>query len=417
MPEENVITSVPIRDNSPVSQTYRQSIKKSAYDLPPAPDLSNKSLPTDEQVLGKTNTTTPLETSIIEKVIPDTEVDVDTNETTEDNDPIIEPITPEINEAAEKAKEAVVEEKIKEFDIDNEEDSNFLKELYKEDNTPSVDAEGKPVATKEKTSKVTEVELEERYKPYKEKAAEYEAVLADPMAKAFIEYLKSGKRDPNEFAKEAGFLNVESMTPEQIMEIDFKNEGLTAEETAQELEAFEGLSPYEKKKRANSVKSELIQKRDEKLKTFTAGNEKAQKIHQQAVQHGMAQLNDLIPKMEGRKYEGLLITPDMANRIKQHVISYPEPMLDEKGQFIGYDIKESVSTAVAKLFKNEWKKSLVELGKSLGADKALTARIRPNKKVATSAVLPVHQKTFDDVAKEHSDKQWAQRLGKSNIKK
>ncbi len=157
------------------------------------------------------------------------------------------------------------------------------------------------------------------------------------------------------------------------------------------------------------MKTELIQKRDEKLKTFTAGNEKMKVVQEQAVKNGMAQLNDLIPKMESKKYEGLLITPEMANSIKQYVISHPEPSFNENGQFVGYDIKESISTAVAKLYKNEWKKSLVELGRTIGADKTLTARIRPNKKVATSGVVPVQQKSFDDIAEASADKQWKKR--------
>ncbi len=403
---DQTINVAPIQRATPVAQVYKQAVKASAHDLPPAPKYRD-TLPTDEEVLASTKVPTTLNPPV-EKTEP---AEVDTiDEVTEGEEevlPVIESVVPEKNEVAAQAKAEVVGEKIQEFDLDNEEDTNFLKDLYKDSTADLEDT--KSTTEKTKTSKVSEVELEEKYRPYKEKASEYEAVLADPMAKAFIEYLKSGKRDPNEFAKEAGFINIESLSPEQIMEQDFRNEGLTADEIAQELEAFEALSPYEKKKRTNSVKAELIQKRDEKLKTFTAGTEKVQAVQQQAVKMGMAQLNDLIPKMESKKYEGLLITPEMANSIKQYVISHPEPSFDEKGQFVGYDIKESISTAVTKLYKNEWKKSLVELGRTIGADKTLTARIRPNKKVATSAVAPVSQKSFEDIAQERADKQWKKR--------
>lgn len=388
---------------SPVAPVYKQSIKSAAHSLPPAPKYNNE-LPKDEEVLSSNRIQTTL--TNVEKNIEAPALEESHEEVEEEPEAIIESITPEKNEVAEQATKEVVADKIQEFDLDNEEDTNFLKDLYKDSD---INKEETTASEKTKTSKIYEVELEEKYRPYKEKATEYESVLADPMAKAFIEYLKSGKRDPNEFAKEAGFINIESLTPEQVMEQDFRNEGLTSEEITQELEAFENLSPYEKKKRVNSVKAELIQKRDEKLKTFTAGTEKVQAVQQQAVKMGMAQLNDLIPKMESKKYEGLLITPEMANSIKQFVISHPEPSFDENGQFVGYDIKESISTAVTKLYKNEWKKSLVELGRTLGADKTLTARIRPNKKVATSAIAPISQKSFEDIARERADKQWKKR--------
>ncbi len=408
--EEQGNTQAPIRDNAPVAQVYKQEVRKLAFNLPPAPDLSGRTLPTDEEVLGSTKGT-PAPTEEVNPTLNNEEGEV----APEEVEPAIESIEPEPNVEAEVATKEVAGEKIAEFNLENEEDNDFLKTLYKDDDK-DVEADSDKAPVKAKASKETEAEYEEKYKPFKEKAAEYEAVLSDPMAKAFIEYLKSGKRDPNEFAKEAGFLNIETMTDKQVLEYECTQAKLSAEEIEAEIESFETMTPLQKKRHIDSTKSEMIQKRDEKLKAFTAGNEKAQKVQQEAVRIGMAQLNDIIPKMEQKKYEGLLITPEMANRIKQHVISHPEPAFDDNGQFVGYDIKESISTAVTKLYKDQWKKSLVELGRSIGADKTLTARIRPNKKVATSAVIPTQQATFDDVYKDRMDAKWKER-GKPNLKK
>ncbi len=385
----------------PVQAVYRNAVKESAFGLPPAPKLDDSP-----------------ERTVAERVDTPIHVEKDTDALADEEvveAPIIESIKPEVNEEADKAKKVVAdEEPLEEFDmVDNEEDKEFLKTLLKKDKSEVV-SDNKGVDKKEKNSTA---DLEEKYKPYKEKATEYDAVMSNPVAKAFIEFIKSGKSDPNEFAKEAGFINIDAMTPEQILEMDFKNEGLTEEEISQEMESFQEKSPYEKKKRVNEIKSGLVHKRDEKLKAFTAGSEDRQKLYQLAVKDGMSQLNEVIPKMEGKKYEGMLITSDMANSIKQYVISKPEIIFDEQGRVIGFDIKESISNAVSKLYRDEWKRSLVELGKTLGADKALTARIRPSKKIASSSVIPVQRTTLDDVAEAHANKLWDKRLGKNNANK
>lgn len=400
MPEPTESTQVEVKQtrvNSPVPKVYSDSISEFANSLPPAQKFV---VPTDEEVLGK------------QKGLNPTEVNNETEEEVieEEEEPVIESVNVNTNEGADKAvKEIAGEEKLKEFKLDDAEDEEFIKSLYGKDEPASeVDAEVAPQSKK----KATEADLEEKYKPYKEKASEYDAVMSHPLAKAFVEFVKAGKTDPTEFAKEVGFLNVEAMTDVQIIEQDCRNEGLTDEDIETEVEAFNSKSPYEKKKRVNEIKSDLIKKRDEKLKTFSAGSEQIQRVKKEVAAAGRAQLDELIPKMVNKKFKGLMITPEMGNAIQQHVVNYAKPIISEKGQLVGYDIKSSINSAIFELYSEQRDKALIELGRTLGADKTLTARIRPNKKVSTAAAIPSAQKTFDQIATEQADKRW-QKIGLS----
>jgi len=396
---------------SVVKQEFRHSIKESANSLPPAQGVltdeerkgRNMELPTDQEVLGSNikNLDLPKEDEVDEEVA----------------DEVLEPIevqsTEKVeNEKAKKDKEAIALETIEDFEIDNEDDKEFLKKLY-DGNIPG--KEKADVAKEGVKPVVDEKEIEEKYKPYISKAKEYEEVLNDPLTKALIEFRKSGKSDLNEFAKEVGFVNVEAMSDVDIITAECRREGLTDEQIESELESFNSMSELQKKKHIKSVKNEMIQERDEKLKSFTAGNEQARKVYAEAARVGKAQLEDLMPKMTDKKYEGLLITPEMAKSIEQYVIERPEPIYKD-GQFVGFDIKTSIDNAVTKLYKNEWKKSLIELGRTLGADKALSARIRPNRKEATSAVVPLKQTSEKDIFESSSQKMWDKRLGKKGLK-
>ncbi len=398
---------------SPVPNVYRQSISEAANALPPAPNYNQvNTLPTDAEVLGRTTiaktdppATTPAVEDPKEEELGEEEVEIP--------EPTVVPLEINKNEEAEAAtKEISGEKKLEEFKLDDENDAEFLRTLYKDSGDDSLEDVGDS-----KTKSTSSIDIEAKYAPYKEKAAEYEAVLSNPLAKAFIEYVKSGKNDINEFAKDAGFVNVESMTAEQLLEEDCRKSGLTEEQIVEEKEAFEALTPRSKSREIERIKSDMIAKRDEKLKSFTAGSKENQTIRLRSEEVAMAQINDLIPKMENKKYEGLLITPEMANRIKSHVVANAKPITNEKGQVVSFDVKSSIGTAVSELYKNEWKRALVELGKTLGADKTLTARIRPNKKVATTSVIPSQTKSFDDIANEQADRQWAKRGLKPTNKK
>ena len=398
--QNSKITAEPIKSNTaPVGQVFRQSIKEAANGLPPAPGFikDRNKLPTDEEVLGSTKLSSSLSP------------EEDTEEHEEDETPIelivTEPIGKENkNENSEKAVKDIGGERIENFNIEDEDTLAFVKDLYK-GNTP----EGSEITEDKKSPVVDEKAFEEKYKPYVEKAKEFDSVISDPLTKALIEFRKAGGTDIGEFVKSVGYVNVEGMSERELIEFEGKQEGLTPEEIEAEYESLESMTPLAKRKHLSAIKADVAAKRDEKLKTFTAGNEDARKSYEVSARVAKTELEELIPKMSGKKYEGLLITPEMAKRIEQYVIDRAEPIVNN-GKVVGFDIKGTVESAVAKLYRNEWKKSLIELGRTMGADKALTARVRPNKNEVSSAIPPIKQgPTFDDIAKSHADKLWKKR--------
>ncbi len=375
-----------VSPSAPIGKTFLESIKESAQKLGAAP------VPKEEVPFQSTHT--------MQEVNKDVNKDADGESNVEEVVVKTEPVTAKIeNIIAKKAEETITKEaKIEDFEFD-EDTSGFLKDLYKEENKESVDVK----------SKRTTADIEEEYRPYKEKATEYEAISSDPLTKAFIEWRKNGGEDPSDFIKKTGVVDIKSLTPEQLLELDMKENKFTEEEIAEEMDRFKDLSAYEKRKQTKSIQDEFAKKRDEKLKTFTTNNEQVQKVVAEATKRGTQELDSVIQKMTGKSYKGLLIAPEMVDRIRQEVIQNPVNKFDEKGQFIGFDIQESIRRAVILNFDEQRSKSLIEIGKTMGADKALTARIRPNKKEVTAAVIPTQHKTLEDIGKDATDKMWKKR--------
>lgn len=382
----------------PVPQSFRESIISSAKNLESAPAEAPLTLhPTTESK----ESTTPIST-LEARVLDNSDSMADEGEIIEQA-PIIESVNKIKNEEAKKATEQITNEaKVDDFEFD-EDTTNYLKAVYKEE---SKDASEKEIS---KGSKREPKEIEEEYKPYVAKAAEYDAFIGDPLNQAWFEFRKNGGTNPSDFSKKTGIVDVKSMTPEQLMEIDMKNTGLTPDEMAEEMDRFKEMTPYAQKKATKSIQDELERQNDEKLKTFTGASQESEKVVREAISRGTQELNSVLPKMEGKKYKGLLITSEMSNRIKQDVMDYPVPMHDKNGQFIGFNIEESIRRAVILNYDEQRSKALIELGKTMGADKALKSRIRPDKKETGTAVIPITQSTLESAGKNVSEKVWKQR--------
>lgn len=380
---------------APVPSVFRESIKSAAQSLGAAENSQPTTqapppYPLSPKVEAPVADTTPAESHETPEIVAEV--------------PAIVAETKSENKRVEAATESIsgegktVVNNIQEFEFD-EDTRSYLTAIYKE-------AE---VTEEKKTPSKQKEDLEERYKPYVEKATEYESIINDPLTKAFIEFRKSGGSDPSEFVQQAGVFDVEKMTPEQLIEIDMKNTGLTPDQITEEMERFNDLSVYEKKKLTKSVKEDLLRQRDEKLKAFTGKSEQSQVVFQEAVKRGTQELDSVIQNMENKRYKGLLITPEMAKSIRQDVLNNSVPRLDDKGQFVGFDIAESVRRSVILNYDEIRSKALIELGKTLGADRAMTARIRPNKKEVGAAVVPITQNGLDEAAKNVADKFWKKR--------
>lgn len=325
------------------------------------------------------------------------------------------------NKAATENQEEI--NKVKEVDLEeddednfegveglDEEDKNYLKELAAERKLAPV-AKGEVKPAKEI------VESDEDYvRPYKEKATAYDEIEKDPLSKAFIEFRKKGGSDINQFVKELGIVDVERMTPEQIFEADTKSLGLSEDGLAEEMERFNSLSEAQKLRETNPIKKQMIQDRDEKIKTFSAGvNKEAQAqeaFMNEAASVGKKVLGETLSKMEGKKYKGLLITSEMANEIKDYVSNNTVPKI-ENGKFTGYDIEKSVRMAVLDKYEKQLLMANHQMGKTFGMDKALKLRLRPNRVESGTGGTPRLEITKKESVEAETDKLWEKRTGKN----
>ena len=319
--------------------------------------------------------------------------------------------------AVEDAKKKDAE--IKDADIDAI-DEDALEELSDEDRAYMDEISGKKEKNPEGKKEVTKDKVKdaEDIAPLKQKASEYEKILADPLTKAFLDFRKEGGQDLAEFSKKIGISDVGSLTPEQLYEQDLKGmPELSEDEVADEMAKFQDLSKVEKLRLTKDIKSKLFAERDEKLKTFSVNVNKEAEAYkafeQQAISKGVTELGDVLTKMEGKKYKGLTVTPEMANEIRQYVTQNTVVKLNEDGSFIGYDIEKSVSNAMKINYGDDMIKVAAKMAKAYGMDKALKLRQRPNKMDSTSNQIPIAQKDIKDYAKDAGNDQWKARGYKS----
>ncbi len=401
---------------APVEAPFRESIDRAAASLSKPTTEVPKTLAPQESLPEKITLGSNINKTedVVNKKETTTDPEIDA-EAAKPAEPIIEAGTKIENKAAKKAETTIVEEaKIDDFEFDNE-TKDYLRDVYGKTEDKNIVTDEEQEVRPGKKSKRTE-EIEEEYKPYVTKAAEYDAILNDPMAKAFLEFRKNGGTNPADFIKSTGIVDVKNMTPEQLIEIDMKSTGLTAEQMAEELERFKEMSPYAQKKATKSIQDELERQNDEKLKTFTGQSIESDKVVREAISRGQQELKTVIPKMEGKSYKGLLITAEMLKRVEQDVVDNPVPIHDKSGKFIGFDIQESIRRSIILNYDEQRSKALIELGKTLGADRALKSRIRPDKKETGTGVVPTQTQSLEDIGKNVAKDLWKKRGYKEIIK-
>lgn len=326
--------------------------------------------------------------------------------------------TAEEKKKNEEIKNADVEDLEEEEELEelSDEDRQYIEELQGKKKKDNTQKEEKTEGEEKKPSKKRSAEDDEEVIIYKTKASEYEKILTDPLTKAFLEFRKDGGEDINEFAKKVGLVDIKSFTPEQLREQELRSLGeLTDDEIKEAMERFSDLPKEEKLLLTKDIKSRLIKERDEKLTTFSSNVSKqaqeAEAFQRQAITKGVQELDERLSKMEGTKYRGLLVTPEMANEIKQYVTRTPAVKTDEQGNFIGYDIEKSVHNAMYINYGPEMIKVAAKMAKAYAMDKALKLRQRPNKMESVPSQIPTVKKDIRDYAKEAGNDQWSMRSG------
>jgi hypothetical protein len=255
-----------------------------------------------------------------------------------------------------------------------------------------------------------------RYQEYIQKAQAYEQLTSSDTFKALDEFIRSGKSDPLEFLSERIGSNPSNLTPIQLKEISLKELGLTAEEITEELDEFKELSPAKQKVQTAPILENLTNKRNEKLKAFSANHKPTQQIdheeqsrYQGVLKATLTTLDDKIENsLRGKKYDELLITPAMADNIKAEVMQNSYPVYDKQGKITGYNLDKAISAAVFGLYGSELKKAFTDRAILAGYDAVIKSRNNPSKEgAATGGVIPTQsdaQKLADATDKAYTIK-------------
>lgn len=247
---------------------------------------------------------------------------------------------------------------------------------------------------------------DEKINPYVAKAKEYESLLQDPFFKAFTEFRKGGGEDIRSFAKNIAGRDVDSLSPEDVYREDIKLLGITEEQIADEMDRFDLLSPVEKLRLTNPIKQALKKQQEESVKSFSMPVNKNAERQALAAQTAVPELNDTIVNMVGKKYSALTITPEMGEEIKGYVMSHTEQKFDNEGNFTGYDIKESIDTAVFKLYKKKLLKATAEAAAANAIDEAYRSRQRPSRVDEPGGGTPAPARSISDAVRGVTNNKW-----------
>jgi len=276
---------------------------------------------------------------------------------------------------------------------------SFIQDLDKDDSAE----EKKSTKSESKSEKKSPEKEESDYSKYIEKAKEYESLLSNPIAKAFVDQLSTGELDIRKFADEIAGVDVKKMSSRELYEHHLKNGGYSTEDIDNELSDFDSWSKIKQDAFVKPFRSEIEAKNQEKLKAFSSKIEsnraaqiEAQKQQEKVFKDAMSELSESVKKLSGKRYNSLLITPEMAESIQDYVMNQnAEREYDEKGNISKVNIQSSIDTAIWKLYSKKMMKSLADSSKALGMEEVLKQRVRPNKTDVSNAN---HAAPSDDAA-------------------
>jgi hypothetical protein len=235
------------------------------------------------------------------------------------------------------------------------------------------------------------------------KATEYEQLLADPFFKAFVDYRKNGGTDIATFAKNIIGEDVSKLSDVDLYKRDLQSIGdISPEDIDEEIESFNLKSKIEQKRITNPIREQLKKQQEEAVKNFSVAPNQNIEIRKQAAQVAAKELDTSVQALIGSKYNALYITPEMGENIKNFVNNQSATSkYDDKGNFVGFDIADSIETAIFKLYKKNLQKATYALGKTQGMAEVLKERQRPNdNNTSLSNTIPASQMSVKEAAKQ-----------------
>ena len=257
-----------------------------------------------------------------------------------------------------------------------------------------------------KTDDPSTQEINKKFEELEIKEKEYEAILQDPLVEAFAEFVRSGKTDVAEFAKQVGSMSVnemdiESMYRERATEMGFEGDDID-DAVFEQLDKYNSMTRIEKKDEESRLRSVYKSKSAERLKSFTersANSRVSEELRVNTlVETADKELDDVLNKMSGKRWKSLVIDDNMINTIRDTIPAMAPLMgkFDGNNKLVGFDVKDGIEMAVWKLYGKQLLKSTFDIGRTSGFDEAMNERIRPTNTNGAAAAPTVGVRSSDD---------------------
>jgi hypothetical protein len=232
--------------------------------------------------------------------------------------------------------------------------------------------EGKAGVNKNNTQAKTTTSQTEQKEDYSK------IVDNNPIAKAFLDFVKDGNGNYKEFLNAIGDTDVNSMSIGDLIKSDAIEIGLSGDELEiavnEELDSFENLGLLKKREYEANLRKKYQAKQEEKAAKFVAQQDQARSLQVQIASQSKQQLSEIVGKMVDKTHFGLPIDKEMASQIENLAVHYSLPRYDEQGNLIGYDVQSGVEAATYMLYGKKLRSLQYKFGVEEGSRKTLDAR-------------------------------------------
>lgn len=220
-------------------------------------------------------------------------------------------------------------------------------------------------------------------------------IKGDPIIEAYIEFKKSGKVGFQDFIQSIAGEDISNLDEADLFRYAIKNFDEETDEEIIEEKVAEYMSMPDRLR--NREKQDILDAynkvKAEKINAYKIDLRSQQQIEIQHKKDAHIELDNLLKKVEGKAYLGLVITPEMNQQIKKEIVSN-FAYYDLKH---GYKIKESYEYHFFRLFN----KKVIEVNSNLQRNEGREEVIKKVVKPSDSSI-PAHT-SLSTTAAEDAD--------------
>lgn len=246
--------------------------------------------------------------------------------------------------------------------------------------------------TAETTTQATSAAPTEIPKETQEIVSQHNRIISNPQLKGAIDFVLAGG-DLVTYVSQAQGVDVTAMDGEQLIREQCKREGVTdEEEIAVEIDSYNELSPLNKKKRANEIRSEIKTAQDQRMIDLGVKQreqaEQGATAQKQIEQKLQSDLNTIIAEKVDKDYFGIKATPDRLQTAKKAA----DNLLGLMNTDGTINAKELFTLAYLKTSISDMQKHYTEKYYKNGRTDEKKLHIRPDTMQTTSAPPVVEHK-------------------------